>query len=164
MKKQYVVDQEKAITGGIVSIFCLVIATVLIIEGRLGSAVVFGIISAVFALVAAVNGALICMDEDGLCKRVCGFTVRRFQWNEIAEAGVCGTNPFNEKRFKKAGRLYIYCSAKKLDEKERYSMILKWPPKSSEQLYFIYDAKRLEVLRLLWSGRLEAYNTGTLLL
>lgn len=164
MKKQYVVDQEKAITGGIVSIFCLVIAVVLIGEGRPGSAAVFGIISAVFALVAAVNGALICMDEDGICKRVCGYTVHRFLWNEIAEAGVCGTNPFHKNQSEKAGRLYIYCSAKKMDEKERYSMILKWPPKSSEQLYFTYDAKRLDAVRLLWSGRLETYNTGTLLL
>lgn len=101
MKKQYVVDQEKAITGGSVSIFCLVIAVVLISEGRPGSAAVFGIISAVFALVAAVNGALICMDEDGLSKKVCGFTVHRFLWNEIAEAGVCGTNPFQRTGLKR---------------------------------------------------------------
>ena len=164
MKKQYVVDQEKAITGGSVSIFCLVIAVVLISEGRPGSAAVFGIISAVFALVAAVNGALICMDEDGLSKKVCGFTVHRFLWNEIAEAGVCGTNPFHKNRSEKAGRRYIYCSAMKMDEKERYAMILKWPPKSSEQLYYTYDAQRLDAVRLLWSGRLETYNTGTLLI
>ena len=104
------------------------------------------------------------MDEDGLSKKVCGFTVHRFLWNEIAEAGVCGTNPFHKNRSEKAGRLYIYCSAKKMDEKERYAMILKWPPKSSEQLYFTYDAKRLDAVRLLWSGRLETYNTGTLLI
>lgn len=163
MKRQYVVDQEKAITGGIVSIFCLVIAVTQVSIGRTGSAVVFGIICMVFACVAFFNGAAVCLDEQGLYKKICGVTVRRFLWEQIAEAGVCGTNPFNKGRSEKAGRLYIYCSAKKLNDKERYAMILKWPPKSSEQLYFIYDAKRLETVRTFWRGELEAYNTGALL-
>lgn len=160
----FMVDKEKTITSALVSLFCILMIFVMAYLGRMISLAVFATIGLVFGYVAAINGAIICLDKSGLKKNVCGITLCRVSWLQVAEAGVCGTNPLNKGRPEKTGRLYIYCSMKKLDEKSRYAMILKWPPKSNEQLYFTYSPQRLDALRLLWDGKLEEYNVGNLCL
>jgi len=157
---RFIVDKEKTITSAAVSLLCVVMVFVMVYLNRAASLAVFALVGVLFGWVAALNGAVICLDETGLEKTICGFTLYRVSWAKIVEAGVCGTNPLNKGRPEKAGRLYIYCSTKKMDEKSRYAMILKWPPKSKEQLYFTYSPQRLDALRLLWEGELQEYNVG----
>lgn len=158
----FIVDKEKTITSAAVSLFCAVMVFIMAYLSRIASLAVFAAVGLLFGYVAALNGAAICLDESGLKKVLCGITLCRVPWSQVAEAGVCGTNPLNKGRPEKAGRLYIYCSMKKLDEKSRYAMILKWPPKMKEQLYFTYSPQRLDMLRLLWTGELEEFNIGNL--
>lgn len=158
----FIVDKEKTITSAAVSLFCVVIVFVMAYLNRITSLVVFALVSVLFGWVATLNGAVICLDKSGLKKTICGFTLCHVSWTDIVEVGVCGTYPFNKSRPEKAGRLYIYCSMQKMEEKSRYAMILKWPPKSKDQLYFTYSPQRLDAIRLLWKGELEEYNVGNL--
>lgn len=164
MQYRFVVDKEKTITALAVSIFCLIVATILLPLGRTGSAVVFFSIGILFAAVAAANGAVIRLDKNGITKTIFGLSLHHVDWSQVKEVGVCGTNPLNKGNEKKTGRLYIYCSVEQLDDDDRYAMILNWPPKQTKQLYFAFSSKRLETLRLLWRGEMEEYNIGDLLL
>lgn len=161
MKRCFVVNQEKAVVAGIVSGTSLVMALVMVYLGRMGSLLAFVLLAALFGWIAAQNAAVIVLDQTGVTKTLLGRRVSHMDWNQVREAGVCGTNPLNKGRPEKTGRLYIYCSAERLDEDSRYAMILKWPPPDDRQLCFTYDPQRLEALRLWWTEELEEYNTGT---
>lgn len=164
MQYRFIVDKEKTITALAVSIFCLVVAAILLPLGRTGSVVVFFSIGLLFTVVAAVNGAVIRLDQNGITKTILGIPLHHVDWSQVKEVGVCGTNPLNKGQTKKTGRLCIYCSVEALDDDARYAMILNWPPKQTKQLYFAFSRERLEALRLLWRGEMEEYNIGDLLL
>ena len=164
MHHRFIVDKEKTSTALAVSIFCLIVAAILLPMERTVSAVVFFVIGVLFAAIAAVNGEVLHLDVNGITKTLLGITLHHVDWSQIKEVGVCGTNPLNKGQPKKTGRLYIYCSVEKMDDGKRYDMILNWPPKQKEQLYFTFSPKRLEALRLLWQEEMAEYNIGDLLL
>lgn len=162
MQYRFMVDKDKAITAGVVCLLCATMTGVMMYLGRPISLTVFAAVMLLFGWLTAQNGAIIVMDNVGISKTLLGMTLHHMDWADIAEIGVCGTNPLNKGKPEKSGRLYIYYSSQKLDDKARYAMILKWPPKAREQLYFIYEPRRLNALRLLWEGEVEEYNVGSL--
>lgn len=47
-----------------------------------------------------------------------------------------------------------------MSEKERFHMIVKWPPK--EMLYMEYEEKALEYIMSIWGKELKTYNVEDL--
>ena len=160
MKARFMVDPALAGIAGAVCAVSLAVSGALLWIQRPGSAAVFLVIGLLFLGLCLINASVVTADEDGITRRLGPVRIRHFSWEEIREFGVCGTKVFNGANSKKTGRLYFYCSKTTMDDDQRFSMILKWPPK--EQIYFLYTEKRLESLRQARDFSVETYNTGDL--
>lgn len=158
--KRFMVDPGKAIAGSAMAAFLLLMAAVMVRGGRWFSAAVFLTGAGIYARQAVINGMLIGWDENGVSEWFLGKRVKTLAWEEIKEAGICGTRVFNQKHPEKTGRMYLYFSKEKMDGEGRFDMILQWPPK--DKRYLLYEPDRVESLRLVWDGRLETYNVGGL--
>ncbi len=80
-------------------------------------------------------------------------------WSEIHELGLIGENVFNHKK-EKTGDKYIYFSPVSMTVKERFNLIVKWPPKN--MLYMEYNEKALTYCMTIWGKELKTYNVEDL--
>jgi hypothetical protein len=162
MKYHYIVNPFKGIIAIIFAFIFFISGGAMFSIYQPLPAVLFITIGIVYTISAVMNGTVVHVDKKGINKSVFGIVTMMFQWEEINELGVCGTNVFHKHHPKKTGTLYIYISKNKLDEQERFDMILKWPPK--DKIYFVYTKKHLEAIQLLSKCKIKTYNTGNLML
>lgn len=162
MKKRcgFIVDLGKAAV-------CLSVGAVLsfaaagMIYGRKWTGLlIFLVIALLYLGVGIWNASKIYWDVEGVSRKVFGIRVKLIPWSEIQEVGIMGTKVFNRKNPMKTGRMYIYFSEKTLSDKERFSLMLRWPPLN--KIYLLYQADRVEALRYCYTGKIETYNVGGL--
>lgn len=133
-------------------------AVLMIRAGRPGSAVGFGTVGLLFTAVAMLNGAIVTVDERGVTRQILFLRPRFLGWGDVREIGVCGTKLFLKFKEDWVGTRYIYISPRALDEKSRFDMVLRWPPR--EQIYLTWTQGRLSAIQRRWSGKIEKYNAG----
>ena len=161
MQQTFRVDSLKAILLTVFGGCFLLSALALITVGSCFAGVVCLLVTLLYLGGAVKNAAVICIDKNGISKKVLWFTPRGYTWTQIREVGVFGTKLFNQKNPKKAGTLYLYCSSQVMTDNERFKMILNWPPK---QIYFAFSPTALEVIRCFWGHKITEYNIGELTL
>ncbi len=135
-------------------------AVVVLPLGRYVSAAIFFLIGLLFLAVAVGNGIVVSVEPEGLARSVLGRRVNLLPWEQIRELGVCGTKPFHAEKTDRVGTLYIYAASEHLTDKERFDMVLRWPPK--DKVYLLYSEERLTAIQLRWSGKITLYNSGSL--
>lgn len=160
MRKKYLVDYGKmavcfAAGGGFVflsiAMFC---------ASRPLPAWMILFFSLVYFFAAAMNGACVTWDQEGVSEYVLGKRIRFLPWHEVAEVGITGTKVFNLETTTKTGRMYIYFSKEALDDDARFRMMLHWPPRN--RIYLLYQADRVDSLRTVCDRPIETYNVGDL--
>ena len=135
------------------------VAVAILPLGRIVSAAVFFVLGLIFLAVAVGNGITIEVQTDGLRRSLLGRQISFLPWEKVREVGVCGTRPFHNAGAKKVGTLYIYFSEQKLDDRQRFDMVLRWPPR--DKYYMVYDMDRLRTVQLRWGGKITTYNSGS---
>ncbi len=159
MKNRYYIDPYKfGIALGTIAV-CVLLCIWNLTRGQ-PEGLFFLLPALPFVYVAWLYGAILEVDPEQLRLTRFGKTARSVSWTELAEMGVVGTKVFNKGNPDKTGNLYIYFSRAPLEEEERFQLALKWPPK--EQLYLLYTKERMDAIRPLWFGKVQAYNTGKL--
>ena len=160
MKQEYVLDPIKfGVSCATVSI-CVLLAAFLFLRGE--RAGLFFLLPALpFVYVASVYGSRLIVSPEGLIlSRPWKKEAVSLPWSSVKEMGVVGTKVFNHGNADKTGSLYIYFSEKSLTEDERFRTALEWPPK--DMLFLLYTKERMDAIRPLWTGKVQAYNTGEL--
>ena len=158
MKSKYRIDTLKAVVSTATLLFCFTISISMIIIQRMGSAAVFFFIGLLFLKPIITYGAIITVEPSGIRCSILSKTLKSFSWDEIAEVGIAGTKIFNKKDSKRAGTLYIYISKESLTEEGRFDMMLDWPPK--DIIFLTYSKQRLDAIQMIFSSKIQTYNTG----
>lgn len=158
MKKIFTTDYGKGAVCMAVALLAAAVAGVMAAQHRWAGLAVFGLIAVVYFAVGLWNFSMVTWDGEGVSRKMFGLTIKRLPWSAVAEVGVMGTKAFNRNAPHKTGRMYIYFSEKAMTEKDRFNMMLNWPPVG--RIYLLYQADRLESLRRCWSGVIQTYNTG----
>lgn len=120
---------------------------------------VFLLVTAVFAWLFYRNASTVTVSPEGIRRDFFGIGKKEVSWDEIKEVGLIGENVFSRKK-SKTGHKYMYFSPKEMTKKERFDMIVKWPPKN--MLYMEYQEKGLEYTMTLWGKELKSYNVEDL--
>ena len=162
MEHHFYVHPVKLMAGLLTGISLLSLSVCLILVHRWGSAIVLLLLSLPFFFVALLYGAVISIDETGIKKKILGFKADEIRWEDIAKIGVAGTKVFNREHPKRTGSLYIYFSKTSMTEKERFNMMLKWPP--IHTIYLYYDNERISAVQMFWQQKIQTYNVGNLAL
>ena len=160
MKKDYLADPGKMAVCAATGAGMLVLAYAMLSVDKFLPALVFVGIALLYFTAAAWTGARIVWDEKGVSQYILGKKVHSLAWDEVAEVGVAGLRVFNQGAPQKTGRLYLYFSKEVMTDDMRFQMILRWPPR--DKIYLLYQADRLDSLRLYWTGKIETYNEGDL--
>lgn len=158
MIRKYIADPVKCMISAAVSIFLLLMCVAMLALRRPFSLVLCFGVGILYALNAIYNGMTVEVGPEGVVRT--GFLRKKtMKWNEIAQVGVCSTTVFMSKDQSEANSLYIYFSDRILeDEKECFSLILRWPP--SDEIYLQYTQARMKQVQTYWDGRIHLYNTG----
>ncbi len=138
----------------------LTMAVVMIVIGRIGSAVIFFLMATAFLAVATGNGMTVSFQEEGVVRSLLGIRLSTLKWEEVREVGVCGNRPFHKKGSDRVGSHYLYFSREKMTEDQRFEMILKWPPR--RQVYLLFSQERAAAAQIWWKHPLVFYNSGKL--
>lgn len=156
-EKQYLVNPLNLAAALCTAAASLILAATFIYIGSLFPALIFFIIAAVFLIVATYSAAIISVSEEGVTRK--GILGRKihFPWDEIQETGVAGTRLFPQSDKGKAGTLYIYFSKEEMNDRQRFDMMLHWPPK--DKIYLQYTAHRANDILIWWSKPFMKYNT-----
>lgn len=160
MNGHFIVNLFKSVAATVVFVVFFFFSIVMFLISRPVSAILFLVMGAVFGYVALINGMAVNVDENGISKSLFGFVTMKFNWEDVAEIGVCGTKVFNKNHKDRVGTLYVYISPSLLSEQDRFEMILKWPPK--DKIYFVFKQKHLELIQMVSGLKTEVYNTGDL--
>lgn len=119
----------------------------------------FLIIAAVFAFLFYKNASTVSVSPDSVCRSFFGLGKKEVSWDDIKEVGLIGENVFSRKKTR-TGHKYIYFSPKEMTKKQRFDMIVKWPPK--KMIYVEYQEKGLEYIMSVWGKELKTYNVEDL--
>ncbi|MCL2528528.1 MAG: hypothetical protein FWE42_08940 [Defluviitaleaceae bacterium] len=160
MQHRFIVNPILCAVSAATSAIFLAMGIVMFPLNRYGSAVIFLCLFVVYLYVAVSYGAVISVDKYKICRRFAGIYTQELTWGRIKEVGVCGTTVFRNGITKKRGFFYIYFSDEKMDEHDRFDMILRWPPK--RQFYLMYNERRLNAVQELWNNKIDTYNVGKL--
>ncbi len=160
MRRKYIMDPVTCIEAFVTAFTFIAVANVMIIIARPGSAFVFFALGILFAVIAVRNGRSVVIGEDGVYSSFFGLFSRYMSWDDIEETGVAGMRIFFKPSNTKAGDRYIYLVPRKLDDQERFSMILNWPPKDG--IYLRYSSERYSAIRYRWDKEIIEYNAGEL--
>lgn len=155
----FIVNKTKAILSCFMGIFMGGFGIYYLIHSMYPEAPVFLVIAAIFAFLFFQNAATITITDDSVSRSFLGLVRKTVPWSDIKELGLIGENVFSHKK-NKTGHKYIYFSPKKMTEKERFDMIVKWPPK--KMLYVEYQEKTLEYTMARWGKELKSYNVENL--
>ena len=151
-------------------------------------AAVFIAIAVVFSFVLVRCGSTVHIDAERITLAFLGLTRRTLPWSEVREVGLIGENVFNQRGGRashktaseeamessapgqgftdqvpkrvKTGDKYVYFSPVSMNADERFTMIVKWPPR--RQIYAIYSEKLLAYVMAVWGRELETYNVEDL--
>ncbi len=155
----FIVNKTKAILSRFMVVFMGGFGTYYLIHSMYPEAPAFLVIAAIFAFLFFQNAATITVTDASVSRSFLGLGKKAVPWSDIQELGLIGENVFSRKKAK-TGHKYIYFSPKKLTEKERFDMIVKWPPK--KMLYVEYQEKTLEYTMTIWGKELKSYNAEDL--
>lgn len=161
MSKIVHVDRVKWAALSAFSALFLVCSLSLFLVGNLVASVFCLFLAFVYAAAAALNGARICINADGISRRILWFPSKFFRWSQLQEVGVFGTKLFNQRNPNKTGTLYLYFATQAMTDDQRFQMVLRWPPR---QIYLAFHPDDLELIRLFWNGDIIGYNVGNLAL
>jgi hypothetical protein len=161
MNHRFIVNPFKFWLGLSTFLVSGVLAFCMFLIARPLSATLFMMITLLFLFITLLYGCSIIINDKGVTKKLFGKVINFIPWSEIEEVGVIGTKVFNKNNKDSTGTLYIYISRKKMTEEEQFKMMLKWPPRG--KIYLQHTKKRMDVIQLLWSSKIETYNTGKLM-
>lgn len=126
---------------------------------RLLIAGICGLLATLYALVALKNGSTVSVSEEGISLYIGRYRLRHLNWDAIKEIGVLDTKVFPASaKKKKHGALYMYYAEHELDEKERFELCLKWPPK--EMIYHRFTGEIKDSLEAYWQKEIKLYNVS----
>lgn len=162
MRFRYIVNPINCAVSAITGLVFLLMGITMLPLNRTVSALLFFILSIIFISVALTNGTLIVLDESGVYKQIFWIRFKKLMWEEIKEVGVCGLKVFKTAGSQKTGTLYIYFSTVRMDDKEMFDMVLKWPPQN--KYYMVYSEARLHAVHGCWKNRLKTYNAGDIVI
>lgn len=100
MNGHFIVNFFKSAAATVVFVVFFFFSIVMFLISRPVSAILFLVIGAVFGYVALINGMTVNVDENGISKSLFGFVTMKFNWEDVAEIGVCGTKVFNKNTIK----------------------------------------------------------------
>ena len=144
----------------LVIVMSAVMAAVMVVLQRWFSMAFFGLLAVVFAVVSTQYGAVITLDDIGICRSIFGIHVRTLTWKQIKEVGVAGLRVLKREESNRVGTLYIYFSEKKMTDQERFDMVLRWP--QWNRCYLRFSHERIKAVQMLWDRKIETYNVGDL--
>lgn len=151
----FIVNKTKAIFSGFLVLFFGGFGIYYMLNAMYPEGPVFLILMAVFAFLFFQNASTITVTQDTVTRSFFGLFKKEVPWADIKELGLIGENVFSHKKGK-TGHKYIYFSPVEMTEKERFQMIVKWPPKKI--LYMEYQEKNLEYTMAIWGKELKTYN------
>ena len=155
----FIVNKSKAIRSGFMVIFMGGFGIYYLVCSMYPEAPVFLVLAAIFLVLFIQNASTITITDDRVSRSFLGFRRGTISWSEIRELGLIGENVFSHHK-NKTGHKYIYFSPKEMTEKERFDMIVKWPPK--KMLYVEYQERTLEYAMTRWGKELKSYNAEDL--
>lgn len=155
----FIVNKTKTILSSFMVLFMGGFGIYYLIRSMYPEAPVFLIVAAIFAYLFFQNASTITVTDTAVTRSFFGLAKKTVPWSEIKELGLIGENVFNRKK-SKTGHKYIYFSPEKMNEKQRFDMIVKWPPK--KMLYVEYQEKTLEYTMTIWGKELKSYNVEDL--
>lgn len=162
MKRGYMVDPLKMVVCLLTGIGLELISALFLSMGKILPVVLFFAMGILYLAISTLNAMIVRWDAHGVSRNLFGRQIHCFSWEEVSEVGVIGTKVFNRGNPSHTGRLYLYFSKEKTSEDERFQMILHWPPR--DKIYLLYQADRFEHLRTVYSGEVETFNEGDLIL
>lgn len=162
MKAKYRVNSFHFVVAVITSLLSgLALCYTLPREDYLATVIYFAVFL-IFACVAAKEGATVTVSPSGVEMKCLGKCLRSYSWEEIAEAGIAGTDVFNRGKKKKKWNKYFYFSKSSMTDEERFKMCLEWPPK--DKIFFRFDYDRVGVVQMNWNKELQFYNANDIVL
>lgn len=155
-RNHFFVNPFKACTALAVFLFLTVISVCLVTIREYIGAAVFFVVGLLFVPPILQYGRVVTTDSNGVSAAFLGRIMLKFSWNELAEVGVAGSRVFGSRDGKKPGTLYLYFSPSVMTEKEKFDMILKFPPK--DKIVLICDTYSYGAVRKYWHGTIKNYN------
>lgn len=154
-----IVNKTNSIFAGFVVLFMGGFGIYYMLNAMYPEGPVFLIIAAVFAFLFYKNASTVSVSPDSVCRSFFGLGKKEVSWDDIKEVGLIGENVFSRKKTR-TGHKYIYFSPKEMTKKQRFDMIVKWPPK--KMIYVEYQEKGLEYIMSIWGKELKTYNVEDL--
>lgn len=156
---KFIVNKTKTFFAGFLVIFAGGFGIYYLLNDMYPEAPVFLIIAAIFTYLFYQNASTVTITSESVIQSFFGLRKKELPWADIKELGLIGENVFSHKQ-KKTGHKYIYFSTNKMTAKERFDMIVKWPPKNMP--YMEYQEKGLEYAMSVWGKELKTYNVEDL--
>lgn len=156
---KFIVNKTNAILSGFMVLFMGGFGLFYLSRSMYPEAPVFLIAALIFGYLFIKNAAAVVITQEYISHSFLGLERKRWDWAEIKEMGIIGENVFNRKK-ERTGHKYIYFSTQTMSQKERFDMIVKWPPKN--MAYIEYSEKALEYAMSVWGKELKAYNVEDL--
>lgn len=155
----FIVNKTKAFLSGAVVVFTGGFSIYYLTHSMYPEGPVFLMIALIFAGLFFRNASFVTVTASSVSRSFFGLASRTILWTDIRELGLIGENVFNSRK-EKTGHKYIYFSPYTMTEKERFDLIVKWPPKNI--LYVEYREKTLEYILTIWGKDLKTYNVEDL--
>lgn len=159
-EKKYYVNESMTVLSVVYAVFLIVIAAVTLYIRRYVSSIIFLLISLPFFFLIYRYGSRVYINNEGVTLKFLNKERKRITWEETKEISVCGQRVLNHLNKKKCGTLYITLSTEKMNDDERFEMMLKWPPR--DKIYFKFSKEALFNIQLHYTTPVEKYNIGML--
>lgn len=159
MSRDIPVNRSYAVITAFFAAMFLLAAVSLLLVGSWISGGACVLLAALYVVISARYGAVIHVDARGVTRRMLFRPEEYCAWADLKEVGVFGSRLFHKADSEKVGTLYLYFSIEPMTEDERFSMVLKWPPK---QIHFLFDPRHLELVQYFWTKEIVSFNTGGL--
>ncbi|MDO4337483.1 MAG: hypothetical protein Q4C91_05255 [Eubacteriales bacterium] len=154
-----IINKTNAILSGFTALFMSMFCIYYLKSGMYPEAPVFLIIALIFSCLFIRNASSLTVTQNSVSRSFFGFRKKELLWADVKEVGLIGENVFSHNK-NRTGHKYIYISPRSMTQKERFDMIVKWPPKNI--LYMEYSKKNLEYTMAIWGKELKTYNVEDL--
>lgn len=156
-KNRFFIDPLKFFAGLTFFLFLTVISVCLLSMYEYSAAAIFFGIGLLFVPAVLRYGRLVTLDGNGAKITLLGRTGLTLGWDEVAEVGLAGSRLFGHKPHRKTEIPYLYLSPAVLTEKQRFDMMLRFPPR--DKIVLTCTAEVYKAVRRYWSGPVQSYNT-----
>ena len=160
MRHKFLVNPALFLYSALIAAILAMLTLVMVYSQRIVSAIVFLQLTLLFTGVAIYYSAVLTVDNNGVSRSVFGIRRKFLLWDEIEEVGIGGTKILHAPGAKHVGTLYIYFSASRLTDEERFNMFLRWP--HWNQCYMRFSQNRLRAVQMQWNKEIATYNVGDL--